>query len=104
MREQRMVPGQKDLAERQTVAGRVEAGLHAKADEALRLVQSHPVRNPVTQAIDDDLGVVGEPIGDVAVQPAALKVEVVRRIPVVKRHPRIDSSYEGGVNQPVVKS
>src|SRR5690606_2257438 len=69
--EERVVAGLQDFAQAELEAGGVFAVEVAEADEALRLVEGYPVADAVGEAIDDDGGVVGEPLRAVGVEPAA---------------------------------
>ena len=103
VREQRVVDGVQELGEAQLVAGRVPALDQPRAQEHLRLVERHPVLDPVAEALGDGGGVAREPLADVAVQPAAAVIERQRQVPVVERHPRRDVRAQQLVDQPVVE-
>ena len=90
MTAQGVVRGQHDLGETQLIAGRVAPDLHPRPDEHLRLVERHPGRHAIRQLARDDLGVVAEPIGDVAVQKTAAVIDPERQIPVIERRPGRD--------------
>ena len=47
--------------------------------------------------------VLGEPLGDVAIQPAAAVVERRRQVPVIERDRRLDALLEQRVDQAVVE-
>ena len=65
--------------------GRVDAEEMAEPGDAPRLVDRGGGADAVAETRHDDLGVVGEPAGDVAVQPAAEVGERRRQLPVVER-------------------
>ena len=68
-----------------------------------RLVQGRPELHPVVEAADHHARVVGEPIGDVRIEPAAAVVERRRQVPVVERCHRLDAVGEQRVDEAFVK-
>ena len=68
-----------------------------------RLVQSGPHRDPVTQGGEGEIGVIGEPIGDIGVEPPAPVVERGGKIPVVERGHRLDVRGDQRIDQPPVE-
>ena len=82
----------------QAVARRVVAVLQAQVDEALGLVEGHPVGDAVGEPVADDPRVVGEPVGAVPVHPAAPVVEGGREIPVEQGDPRLDARGEDRID------
>jgi len=66
----------------------------AEHGRAPRLVERGPHSSPVLQLVEHDHRVVGEPVGGVAVRPAALVLEGLRQVPVVQRDPRVDARVE----------
>ena len=68
-----------------------------------RLVQRGPEPHPVVQRAEQHLGVVGEPAGDVRVEPAAAVVERGGQVPVVQRHRRLDAALQQAIDQPPVE-
>ena len=78
------------LGRGQLVAGRVRPVEETEADEALGLVLRRPDLDPVRELVGQEAGVLGEPVGRIAVQPAALLVERLRVVPVEDRDERLD--------------
>jgi hypothetical protein len=66
-------------------------------------VDRRPHRDPVAECAADDVGVIGKPAGDVAIEPAAAVVEGRREIPVVERGVGRNSAFEQRVDQPRVE-
>jgi hypothetical protein len=64
-----------------------------------RLVDRRPHRHPVAECAAHDVGVVGEPAGDVAIEPAAAVVEGCGEIPVIEGRVRGDAACEERVDQ-----
>ena len=58
--------------------------------------------HPVAEAVVHDRGVVGEPLGGVALRPAAGVLERLRQVPVVERRHRLDAARQQAVDEPVV--
>ena len=83
--------------------GRVDAGGVAEEGRAPGLVQRRPDRHPVAECVVDADGVLREPVGGVAVGPAAGILERLRQVPVVERQPRRDLVREQLVDEPVVE-
>ena len=67
------------------------------------LVDRDPVLDPVREPLADQLGVLGEAVDGVAVEPAALVLERLRQVPVVQRGHRLDASLEQPVDQSLVE-
>ncbi len=67
------------------------------------LVERGPRGNAVAQCLDGNAGVLGKPVGNVAVEPAAPVVERCRKVPMVERRQRRDSGFKQGIDQPVVE-
>ena len=84
-------------------ARRVLLGSVAQVGRTPRLVQRGPGVDAVAEALGHDTRVVGERIGGSAVQPAALVAEVLRQIPVVQRHDRLDAGLQQGVHDAFVE-
>ena len=83
--------------------GRVGAEGVAKQREYRRLVEGGETLDAVAIAPRHQVGVLGEPIGDVSHGPAAAVLERLRQIPVIKAKPGFDFGGEQGVDQPVVE-
>ena len=82
-------------------------GVHPRAvpehGTAVRLVEGAEVPDPVAEPAGDHAGVLREPQGRVARQPAAAVLQALRQVPVVERHQRIDAALEQAVDEPVVE-
>src|ERR1700733_2978484 len=48
-------------------------------------------------------GVVGKPAGTISIGPAATIVECLRKIPMIKTNPWLDSGCQQGINEPIVE-
>ena len=83
--------------------GRVLAGAVAEEPRDVGLVDRHPVRHAVGEALADDRGVVREPVDGGPVQPAAVVLERLRQVPVVERDHRLDARLEQAVDEAVVE-
>jgi len=70
---------------------------------APRLVEGDPPGHPVGQCLGDQSRVVGEPVGGVAVAPAAALLQGLRQVPVVERHGGFDAGVEEAVDQALVE-
>ncbi len=68
-----------------------------------RLVERGPELHPVVQRPDNMGGIVREPAGNVAVEPAAPVVQRGGEVPVVQRDHRLDAVLQQPVHQPVVE-
>ena len=90
------------VPEQQVVGGReagravlpargVHAGGVAEERRAPRLVERGPDPHPVAERVVHRGGVVGEPVGGVAVGPAARVLQRLRQVPVVERQPGRDA-------------
>src|SRR3546814_4328007 len=53
-----------------------------------RLVDRHPARHPPVEPIEQHARIIGEPVGAVAVEPAAAIAERGGQIPVIERGER----------------
>ena len=82
-------------------------GMVAKsvADQGMHrgLVQHDPVLDPVAEAARHDLRIIGEPMPDIAIKPAAPLLKRLRQIPVIEADPRRDPACEASVRHAVVK-
>ena len=77
---------------------------HAVADpEGDRLVESSPPGDTVSETIERDTRVLGEPLSDVAVGPATPVLQRLGQVPVVKRDVGGDSCFEQFVKEPIVE-
>ncbi len=89
--------------EHQRAARRHPAQRVAEQARDVRLVDRDPLLDPVAEPHAAERGVLPEPLGGLAVQPAALVVlERLRQVPVVERGHRLDAGGEQLVEQPVV--
>ena len=68
-----------------------------------RLVVRRPVLDQVAEAVEDELGVLGEAVDRVARRPAAVVLERLRQIPVVERHERRDPALTEPLDQAAVE-
>lgn len=83
---------------------RSEAAVHvASVHHYPRLIERGPHRNPITEYSSDRLCVFGEPIGDVAIEPAAAIIERRGKIPVVECRERNDVVREQRVDETLVE-
>ena len=64
-------------------AGGVNAGAVAQPGEDVGLVENAPGVDLVAERLDQDVGVVGEVSGGVAIGPATLVFERLRQVPVI---------------------
>jgi hypothetical protein len=67
------------------------------------LVDGGPHLDAVVEGLEQQPGVVGEPLGAVAVEPAAAVVQGSRQVPVVERDQRPDAVREQAVDQTAVE-
>ena len=67
------------------------------------LVQRRPEPHAFVQRAEHDAGVVGEPAGDVGVEPAAALVQRGGQVPVVQRGARLDAVLAQGVDESAVE-
>ncbi|CAM5256229.1 hypothetical protein SGLAM104S_09630 [Streptomyces glaucescens] len=84
-------------------AGGVDAGAVAEEGAAPRLVQGDPLLHPVAERLADDLRVLGEAVGGVALRPAARVLQLLRQVPVVEGDGRLDAVREQLVDQAPVE-
>ena len=68
-----------------------------------RLVECRPHRHSIAKRPVHHRGIVGEPVGDVAIQPTAHVVERGREIPVIERDQRLDVAREQRVHQALIE-
>ena len=80
----------------------VVAGAIAVVGRDLRLVQRDPAGDPVAKSRRGQRGVFREPLGRAAYRPAALVLEFLGQVPVVKRGGGRDSVLGELVEQPAV--
>src|ERR1700688_2993658 len=59
--------------------------------------------HPITERIGDERGVITEVLSQVAIRPSANVFERLRKIPMIKRHPRLDISLEHLVDDAIIK-
>ena len=71
--------------------------------EDREFVEGREVLHPVAQAARHDGGVIGEPAGAVAIDPAAAIVERQRQIPMIQAHPGLDARFEHGIGDAIVE-
>ena len=75
----------------------------AEEGEDGRLVERHPVLDPVAQVRRDQRGVVGEPAHDLRVGEAAAVLQRLRQVPVEQVDQRLDARVEQGVDEALVE-
>ena len=102
MREKQVVRGDRRL-EQIGVARRVHAVQVASVRDDPGLVQRRPHRHAIPVSPERGLGIVGEPLDDVRVEPAAAIVERGGQIPVIERDVRRDAAREQAVDEPRVE-
>ena len=100
---EQLVVGDREGVEEQHPAGGVHSHAVAEAHVDERLVEGDPEPDPVAEAGGGQVGVLGEPGGGVAVQPAAGVFEGLRQVPVVEGGHRVDAGGQQLVDQPVVE-
>ena len=83
--------------------GGVHTGGVAEEGRAPRLVQGRPHRDAVAERVVDADGVLGEPVGGVAVGPPARVLQRLRQVPVVERQPGRHVVREQLVDEAVVE-
>ena len=85
------------------VSGRQRAVQVAAVGDHPGFVERGPARHAVVQRLEHDLGVLGEPVCAVAVEPAAAVVQRRRQVPVEQRGVRRDAVLQQLVDQPRVE-
>ena len=85
------------------VAGRVHAVAQREPDEALGLVLRDPDLDAIAELVAHQRRVLGEPVGRVAVEPAAALVQRLRVVPVEQRAHRLDAVLVQLVDEAAVK-
>src|SRR5690606_28747769 len=81
----------------------VDAEMVAEGADVARLVVGAPTMDAVAETVDDEGGVVGEPGGAVAVEPAAAVVERLREVPVEQCNQRLNTGGEKRVDETIVE-
>ena len=64
-------------------------------------VAQHSTRS--SSARKTTFGVFGEPVGDVAIEPAAAIVERGGKVPVIERRHRLDAGFEQRIDEPAIE-
>ena len=72
-------------------------------DEPLRLVEGRPIAHAVAEAIEADACIVLEGVRRLLVQPAALILPVLRKVPMVDGYEGLDTELMAGIDQAVVE-
>ena len=103
VREQRVVADADHVGLGELEPGRVLTGLVSQQHEALGLIERDPVRDAVGQTVNNDARVVGEPIDNIRIEPAALLLELEREVPVVERDVGGDPGVEQRVDEVAVE-
>src|SRR5579864_7228459 len=88
--------------EQALASGSVRAFEVAEIDKAGRFVEEHPVGDTVAQRLRDQLHVVGEAGGSVAVGPSSGVFQSLRQIPVIERDQRANAVLEQGIDEAAV--
>ena len=99
MGEEDVVKGGRLATDIVLVAGRVEAVQVAEQADDPRLVDREPGADAVAVGLEAGRGELGETLGRVAGEPAALVLERLRELPVVERHDRLDTAVEQRVDE-----
>jgi hypothetical protein len=89
--------------EQVAVAGREGPVQVAAIGDHPGLVERAPHRHAVAEGAIAHARVVGEPVGDVAIEPAATIVERFGEIPVIERRRRLDVALQQRIDQPRVE-
>ena len=89
--------------EGRAVAGGEGAVQITAVDDHPGLVDRAPGLHPALEFLEQDLAVVGEPVGDVGVEPAAPIVQRGGQVPVIQRAQRLDPGLEQAIDQAVVE-
>jgi hypothetical protein len=78
---------------------------HAVAEQRVNvgLIEHRPMLDAVAEALRHDARVIGEFVGDIALEPAALVLQRLRQIPVVEAKPWRDAAGDEAVDQTVVE-
>ena len=84
VRAEEIVRDDRDLVE-VVMPGGVDAEHVAVVHHDPRLVERHPARHAIVEGAEAGARVLGEPVRDVAIEPAAARVERLGEIPVVER-------------------
>jgi len=85
------------------VAGRVVAPVVAEQRADRRLVQRHPVLDPVAQPPRHRLRILRERLRGVPRRPAALVLQRLRQVPMVQRRVGRDARGQQAVHEPAVE-
>ena len=85
-------------------ARRLAAEAVAEQGEHARLVEGREALHPVAIAARDHACVIREPLRAIAVGPAAVVLQGLRQVPVIKAKPWLDASGNQRIDQPVVES
>ena len=84
-------------------ARRVQAQQVTQKRRNVRLVEHNEVLHPVAVAFGHKGRVVGKPVGDITVLPAAFVLERLRQVPMVQAEPGRDARPQKRVDKPVVE-
>ena len=97
-----VVTGQELVTHRQLQTGSVGAVVVTMLDVDLGFVQGDPVDDAISETTTHQIGVLAHPGGAVAADPATLREQCRRHVPVEQGRPRLDPGFQQGVDQPVV--
>ena len=68
-----------------------------------RLVERRPVLHPAIERAEHHVCILGEPLGDVGIEPAAAVVERRRKVPMIERRKGRDAFREQRIDESLVK-
>src|SRR5262249_47272532 len=83
-------------------ARRKGAGTIAHEGYGPRHVKGCPNRDPITEMLGKDAGIVCEVVGQITVWPASAIFECLWKIPVIHRAPRPDARREQSIDEAAV--
>ena len=89
--------------EQAAMAGRERAMEIAAVRDHPGLIEARPLPNAAVQLAEQDLAIIGEPVGNVGIEPSAAIVERGREVPVIERQHRLDALLEQRVHQALVE-
>src|SRR6476659_2215509 len=102
VRSQDIVRSNRCLEEVSMPRGQLSVEIPAVADYPW-LVDRRPHLHPVPKRLEHHLGVFGEPVRDIAIEPSAQVIECRWKIPVIKGRVWRDSFFEQCVHKPRIK-
>ena len=66
-------------------------------------VEGREALDPIAVVTRNQRGVVGKPAGTISIGPSATIIERLRKIPVIKTNPSLDSGCQQGIDEPIVE-